>query len=700
MTTKPPFHSDRPADKDLLRWSNFTEGLARSFSLPEDSESIVVGIEGEWGSGKSTLIGLIKKSLSEENPKPIIIEFNPWMVSGTEALVETLIIQIAAGIRKSPEKEGWKTASKLLRYAASIKHLKFLKCFPGTGFVGNLAEEFGNTFEEFHKTIEKSLSEIDISERRSDVIDELAELGQPLIIIVDDIDRLPPEEIRSIIQTIKAVVDFPRTLYLLAYDRSIVARALGSNNEKDGDRYLEKIVQVAYPIPMVSQRQLKKFAEEKISILLTELEITLHPFEESRYESAIDQVASLSRHMRDIVRLVNRLLLILPATHKEVDVTDAIVFETLSQRFSKLRKNICVHPVHFVGGSSYPDPFSDDNLSTEDWIARRQEAEADATAARKDKKSPWAKFLPEDSEEKQVADSACRFLFSSFKSGESPGMNERRMANPNRMVRYLRRTAIDGIPDAEEIHDILSDPVKLEHALSVSDNKELSSLLGWLFIYTPSWPCSALEIESCIEKLIDKSQHVVIVESEITKDISRVMWKLLQHDKCTLDTYNKCLPDIIEKTPIHVFWNFVYEAPEARNENFRNSVLFKESTEKWIDRARKAINGELDGILLHYILFRIPYLQNGSYEEVHAITSKMCETDDGLDKLLSGYDDYKNDDPRPSPSFFIIKDPEHLASRIEKSSLNAKYYWLIEPLKGWKNKQNILARILDAPLPP
>ncbi|WP_169315432.1 KAP family P-loop NTPase fold protein [Verminephrobacter aporrectodeae] len=272
MTTKPFFHSDRPAEKDALGWSDFAENLARSLSLPEGSEGIVVGIEGEWGSGKSTLIGLIKKSLlpegnTEPKPsvwksmlnglaklikksslakgntdpkpsKPIIIEFNPWMVSGTEALVETLIIQIAVGIGKNPEKDGLKTASKLLRYGAAIAEpLKILKCFPGIAFIGNISEAAGNAFEGFNKHIEKNLSKIDLSKRKEDVVEGLNKLGQPLIIIIDDLDRLPPEEIRSMIQTVKAVLDFPRTLYLLAYDRSIVARTLGSSNEEDGLRY-------------------------------------------------------------------------------------------------------------------------------------------------------------------------------------------------------------------------------------------------------------------------------------------------------------------------------------------------------------------------------------------------------------------------------------------------------------------------------
>ncbi|WP_265646295.1 KAP family P-loop NTPase fold protein [Verminephrobacter aporrectodeae] len=186
MTTKPFFHSDRPAEKDALGWSDFAENLACSLSLPEGSEGIVVGIEGEWGSGKSTLIGLIKKSLlpegnTEPKPsKPIIIEFNPWMVSGTEALVETLIIQIAVGIGKNPEKDGLKTASKLLRYGAAIAEpLKILKYFPGTAFIGNISEAAGNAFEGFNKHIEKNLSKIDLSKRKEDVVEGISLYTSP-----------------------------------------------------------------------------------------------------------------------------------------------------------------------------------------------------------------------------------------------------------------------------------------------------------------------------------------------------------------------------------------------------------------------------------------------------------------------------------------------------------------------------------------
>ncbi|WP_265645957.1 P-loop NTPase fold protein [Verminephrobacter aporrectodeae] len=513
------------------------------------------------------------------------------------------------------------------------------------------------------------------------------ELGQPLIIIIDDLDRLPPEEIRSMIQTVKAVLDFPRTLYLLAYDRSIVARALGSNNEEDGLRYLEKIVQVAYPIPPLSQQQRRKFAEEKIKHLLSGLKIILRPFEEeeSLYERAIDQVASLSRHMRDIVRIVNRLSLILPIIYQEVNVADAIVFEALSQRSPELRKEICNNPLHFCG-RPFPDGISGDDISTEEWT-RKEDELALTKKAQRNGDSHWAEFLPKGKERK-VADSACQFLFSS--SSDSPSIYGLRMADPGRMARYLRCTTIDGVPDAEKIHEILSDPVKLEQALSVSDNKEISSLLGWLSAYIPS--CSTLNIEGCIEKLIDKSQLVAGFETShriISKAISETMCEFLKHAARTLDERERerCFLNIVEGASIHVSAYIILI--EERNENHplsKDNAFLKDSIKKLIARAREAIKGGLDGELLHYVLYRISDFQNGSRDEVHTITSEMCGTDDGLARFLSYFNYLKTNNLLETHSldFDLIKNPKDLAKRIENSDLNEQYSWLIKPLAEWK----------------
>ncbi|MCW8176727.1 KAP family P-loop NTPase fold protein [Verminephrobacter aporrectodeae] len=707
MTTQPSFHSDRPAEKDSLGWSSFAENLARSLPLPEGSESVVVGIEGTWGSGKSTFIEFIKRSLLAQGnadpkaSKPIIVEFNPWAMSEIpwatseiDALDEELITQISVEIGNHSGGKFLKVAENLLLYAGFISSIKWSKYIPKprNKFSEKLLEALGFISKKAQENIKECLSEIDLGKRKSDVIAGLAGLNRPLIIIIDDLDRLPPEGIRLIIKMIKTVLDFPRTLYLLAYDKSIVARALGSDNEEDGLQHLEKIVQAAYRIPVPSHQQLKQFAEEKISNLLTGLKITLRPFEEALYAPAIDQVARLSRHTRDIVRTTNRLLLILPVICKEVNVADAIVFEALSQRFPKSRENLCPHCESILEEISILSHPSAEHLSPEEWNMWKMLAAKEKT--QQGGNPLWSVFLPEDSEGQQVAEGACRFLFSS--SQDTSAMDGLRIAAPGQLDRYLKCVTVDGFLGAEKAyeifsnpenlesekaHAILSDPEKLEQELSVSDDKELSFRLARLGIYIPS--CSTLDVEGCMEKLIDKSRHTV--EFEVSHNMSEVMWKLLRHAACTLDEREKCFLNIVEKASVPVSGSIVCDVKKACDKNhplLKDNAFLEESIKKWIDRAREAMEGGLGGRSLHHVLHRLADLQNGSYTEVHALTSEMCETDNGLDNFLSGYYYLRKNDPRRTlyTPFYLIENPEDIARRIEKYGSTMNHSWLVDIL--------------------
>ncbi|MDQ0884908.1 P-loop NTPase fold protein [Peribacillus sp. V2I11] len=87
MTFKP----DRPilhSGDDRLNRSGFAEHLAKAILKYEFTESLVLGLYGKWGSGKTSVINmaveeivkLSKEVLDQE--KPIIMKFNPWNYSG------------------------------------------------------------------------------------------------------------------------------------------------------------------------------------------------------------------------------------------------------------------------------------------------------------------------------------------------------------------------------------------------------------------------------------------------------------------------------------------------------------------------------------------------------------------------------------------------------------------------------------------
>lgn len=709
MATHSNYIHDRPATEDTLGRAHFAEALSHSLVLQKGSPGLVVGIEGNWGSGKSTLIGFILKSLGEitEDSGPIVVEFNPWMVSNTGAIVEALIGQIAASIGKSLSSEkGFETGQKLLNYVGVLKHLKYLKYVPALSWAGHLAEDIPDIARTIATTAEqgaeagqkaiddfkKLLPSLDMHQKKNEVLVALGELDRPIVVVIDDLDRLPAEEIRAMIQAIKAVADFPRITYLLAYERSVIARALAAN-EKSGLSYLEKIVQVAYPIPPLSQRQLKTFANNKMQILLDNLHITLRAYEQSRYEEAMSLLTRLARHPRDIVRVINRLILSLPATFGEVNVADVIVFEALSQRFPALREAIHNHSADFTGHPSRGDLIDEKDAFDWGYLSAPNKEET---------KQPWLKHLPIDELDQQIAKKACLFLFPTQdkEGGHITYEDSLRIADPDRLARLFSMTSIEEVPEAKEIHEYLRDPKKLGEALSTEDNEELLFLLEWLINYTPS--CPNPEVKGCIDKLTEVSLKLTNqcgLVDEVAKKFEGLIMRLL-HLKTP--GYYEYFLSISRNAPLSISERIVLLAAEQqgkwiiRPENkvsedhqlISDSALVDQAIQIWSERVRKiSTQGNLyKEAQLHSILYRFAQFNNDAYDEVYVAINKMCETDKGLAAFLRYF---KEANITYDYQFTLIEDAKKLAQRINDSTLKDEYLWLTELLNNKETIQHV-----------
>lgn len=695
----PVYISDRPADCDTLGRNHFAKSLAHSLLFVNAGDGLVVGIEGSWGTGKSTVIGFVKKQLLEGDDtgvKPIIVDFNPWMVSNTGALVEALITQIAASIHldtKSPEKS-IKAGQKLFGYIGLLKHLKYFKYVPGVSWVGNIAEdtaEMAETVGDGVKTaqdaladMEKILPAFDLARRKAEVVDALRELDQPIVVIVDDLDRLPADEIRLTVQAIKAVADFPRTTYLLAYDREIIAKALGNGDPETGLSYLEKIVQVAYPIPPLFQHQLRNFVDRKLKELFTMLGLELRDYESTNYAKAVKLVTDLARHPRDIVRLMNRLILSLPATRNEVNSVDVIVFEALSQRFPSVRESVHRQPTDFIGQAFRGDL---DNEETEmDWIDwARLESERKKDVPR------WEKHLPIAESERASAKRVFAFLFPTAPSNsEKAPEDDLRIADPDRLARYFRMTSLDNVPEASEIHDGLKNPDTLAAMLESSDAPELVFLLEWIFNYAPS--CAAPDTYGSIDKLTDAASNVG-ASGELTSNLAgpfvKVLTRLLRLSPT--DRRSECFNLIVRKAPLSISEPILLDAaaeqgkwvvrPEmlksTETQLVPDSQVVDVAIKTWYCRVKEGIQqGTLSNEAnMHRILYRFAQL-NFAYEEAYCAVTKICSTEDGLKKFLSVH-------TAESPfntidSFSLVEDVQVLADRISVSKLKDDYAWLVE----------------------
>lgn len=692
--------SDRPAETDALGRSNFAKSLARSILSVRSDDGLVIGIEGGWGTGKSTVIGFIKRHLESQTTdetKPIIVDFNPWIVSNSGAMVEALVTQIAAALHVTlgAQEEKLKVGEKLLNYIGLIKYLKYLRYLPGVGFVGNIAQDAAEAAEKIAdgteaakkalEDVEKVLPNLDLARKKAEVVKALQSLDRTIVVVVDDVDRLPEDEIRQIVQTIKAVADFPRTTYLLAYDREVVASALGSGNLARGQSYLEKIVQVAYPITPLFQNQLRSFLDAKLQELLKSADIVLRGYEEAIYRSGIEAVTHIVRHPRDVVRLMNRLLLSLPATRGEVNAVDVIVFEALSQRFPDVRDHVHRNPTDFIGQSFRGDAESEAVIvGVNDWSNW-----SDST--RHEFEHPWEKHLPADEAERDVARRACAFLFAvTADKKEKVPEDELRLVDPDRLARYFRMASLESVPEATTIHGYLETAESLREALANCDASDVSFLLEWIFNYTPS--CQFPDACGSIRRLIDAASTIQ-TQNALTEGLAELFGKVISRlmERAALEDRIKCLNQIATSAPLSVAEPVLLEAtaeqgkwiirPEMllppEKQLVPDSQAVDSALEIWSHRVREAASkGDLvREARMHAILYRFAQL-NFAYRETYEIVSGVCVTEEGLKKFISVY---VEDSPFNSlEGFSLIVDAHSMAARIRGSSLSYEYAWLAD----------------------
>jgi predicted KAP-like P-loop ATPase len=185
-------------------------------------------------------LNLLHHHIKADYPDAIVVRFDPWLISGRNDLISEFIAELIAELRKAPngKQRFKKTITKLVSYGNTLTPLAEL--LPYGGVVKDALK-----IAKDHLDRDKSLHD-----QRRDLIDALSEITAPIIVLIDELDRVEDEKIRVVAQLVRAIADFPGISYVLAYDVERVIRALaGSEKLERGRAYLEKIVQLQVPCP-------------------------------------------------------------------------------------------------------------------------------------------------------------------------------------------------------------------------------------------------------------------------------------------------------------------------------------------------------------------------------------------------------------------------------------------------------------------
>jgi predicted KAP-like P-loop ATPase len=90
-------HALGPGDQDRLGFRGVAARIATSLVDCASDDGLVIGVQGAWGSGKSSLLSLVVDELSKfpEDRQPYVIDFRPWLIGDRDSLSTSLFGEIS-----------------------------------------------------------------------------------------------------------------------------------------------------------------------------------------------------------------------------------------------------------------------------------------------------------------------------------------------------------------------------------------------------------------------------------------------------------------------------------------------------------------------------------------------------------------------------------------------------------------------------
>jgi predicted KAP-like P-loop ATPase len=330
-------------EEDLYGLDPFSHAIARSIEDLDAPEGVVFAINGEWGSGKSSAVNLILYHLrgALERGNLSAIRFNPWWFAGSDTLALAFFRELSVALGPSISKQVRKSLRTMGQGVSSVGPLVGAAVNLKAPGLGSLLQSgiglAGGLLKRGEKTIEQEHAEISGALRRQ---------PKRFLVVIDDLDRLAPDDALTMFRLVKSVGRLPNVIYLLAFDRTMAERAIVERFPSEGSAFLEKIIQSSFDVPPPLTDALWQ------RVLGGSYELMGQPPEAQslRFMNMFyDIVARCIRTPRHAIRLLNDLSATWPAVSRNVDRSDFLALAALRQAHPAVYRGIREHPNDLCG---------------------------------------------------------------------------------------------------------------------------------------------------------------------------------------------------------------------------------------------------------------------------------------------------------------------------------------------------------------
>lgn len=363
--TDPTFHGDRPIqseDEDRFGFAALADRIADSLTTQAADKGFVFGLEGKWGSGKSSLLALVLKRLrGMEAAKVASVEFRPWLIGDRDQLLAALFEDLAKAIAGLEYGSGDATSTTQIAAKSVAEQVKsFARHLGPVGKLAGVAGLFvpgasmvGDVIEKLAAAAADQADGPTLVAQKEKLSDALLKLDCRIVVAIDDVDRLEPREVAELLRLVRSVADFPNVSYLLCYDARALVRAIETGTGvASGAAYLEKIVQTEVAVPRPESFALRRWFSTELQSFAS------CPAERAGYlQQVIDETGGrVLENPRAVVRVLDSLRVYWPSLEGRVDLADLVWLRMIavgSPNFYRWVEDYLVSFVALAGGRAH-----------------------------------------------------------------------------------------------------------------------------------------------------------------------------------------------------------------------------------------------------------------------------------------------------------------------------------------------------------
>lgn len=300
--------SDNETTDDLFGFRVHAD-LIRELIMDPTVLPATIGVYGDWGGGKSSIMQMLKDDFEKETGGEdaetaryagvAVLYFNGWLFEGYDDAKAALLSSILTALRDH-KRFGPKLRARAISLLKRVDYMRGLRMLFTGALAGGVAAATGGVGlavaapaiaagalsgakdtasdaakESLEKAGEKQDEAIsDIRQFRDDFADMLAKSDiKTLVVLIDDLDRCSPDRIIENLEAIKLFLNVPNTAFVIGADRRIIRQAVAwryrealkadsgpaDPTERLVDDYLEKLIQIPYRLPRLSPSEIETY---------------------------------------------------------------------------------------------------------------------------------------------------------------------------------------------------------------------------------------------------------------------------------------------------------------------------------------------------------------------------------------------------------------------------------------------------------